>query len=574
MDTLHFEQVIVTPTGTPLGGRVSVDVQDSGDYQVHFEMHSSSIFTGFDYGVRAYLTAPGFPTLAFVRSGHVDADDSDTYDEDGHSPLLALYWAKLKAEPHFAAVKDYKWSGVIGTLADIVDDIVEVFAGAVGAALGVVIGATKEALKMIGATLGPGGTFGTIGGVIVFAIAAASGVGIGGAIIAGAITAVAVCVIADLAISSRPLNDAEKQLARRVFGDTVPLDQIMLTNLAGGSGRGFTAQGVDNKIYINLGKAFGNPLGPGGGTYPYPGQILIHELTHAWQISHNNFLPGLMCSMLVTQAENSLGDNVYAYGPPGPDWSSGFNPEQQAAIVDQWFGGNGNSVGYRPMDQQNVYYRYVWEDILQRSSPPTAPGNLRTSTASVLAAAAGREAALSLPEEFDVFWTAGDGSLVRRHWSDWPGWEGDAPVAFSASGLAEGGSALAAVTHAPGLVDVLCVGPDAAVFDQGSSASPAPAKVAPAAAARAGSAIAAVARLPQQLDVFWTGPDGAIITQFWNADPTLDLPRLCGDAWRGCGPGAGGPRPACRATPEHRRHGKRHRSPAGSERPGRTALVS
>jgi hypothetical protein len=523
MDTLHFEQVIVTPSGTPLGGRVGVDVHDNGDYHVRFEMHSSSLLAPFDFNVRAYLTAPGFPTLAFVRIGHVDALDSAVHEEDGHSPLLALYWTKLKAEPHFAAVKDYRWSGAIGTLADIVNDIVEVFAGAAGFALGVVIGATKDALGLIGATLGPGATIGVIAGAVVFAIAL-GGVGIGGALIAGAITAVAVCVIADLLIDSRPMNEAEKTLARQVFGDTVPLDQIMLTNLGGGSGRGFTAQGVDGKIYINLGKTFDNPLGPGGGTYPYPGQILIHELTHAWQITHNAFLPGLMCSMLVTQADNSLGDKVYAYGPPGPDWSD-LNPEQQGAIVDQWFGGNGNSVSYQPMDQQNIYYRYVWENVLQHASSPTAPANLRASTSSPLAAFAGREATPpDLPEEVDVFWTAADGSLVRQRFVDVAdqGWGSHVPVAFAPASIAAGGSALAAVTRMPSGADVFCIGPDAAVADQGSSAGPAPVKIAPAAAARAGSAIAAVARRPGQLDVFWIGPDGAIITQWWNSDPTGD----------------------------------------------------
>ena len=61
--------------------------------------------------------------------------------------------------------------------------------GAAGFALGVVIGATKDALGLIGATLGPGATIGVIGGALVFAIAALGGVGIGGALIAGAITA-------------------------------------------------------------------------------------------------------------------------------------------------------------------------------------------------------------------------------------------------------------------------------------------------------------------------------------------------------------------------------------------------
>jgi hypothetical protein len=492
MATLQFSQEIVTPKGTPLGGRVTVDVQDNGDWHAHFEMHSSSALGDFDFGLRAYLRAPGFPVMSFVHSGHVSGVDSAVYDESGHSPLLALYWAELGPSAQLTASKSYTWGGVVGALEDIVNDVKDIIAGAAGAALGVVIGATKEALKLIGVPpLGPGATFGVIGGVVVFAITALGGVGLGGALIAGAVTAVTVCVIADLEISSRPLNDVEKQLARQVFGDTAPLDQVMLTNLGGASGRNFTAQGVDNKIYVNLGKAYSDPLAPGGLLYPYPGQVLIHELTHAWQISHSSFLPGLMCSMVVTQADYTFGDAVYAFGLPGADGSS-FNPEQQAAIVDRWFGGNFNSVGYLPMDQQNIYYRYVWENILGRVSPPTAPANLRACTASPLASVH-----LTEPEEVDVYWAGGDGSVVNQASANGV-WDDGAPVPVLPAGSTTAGACLATVTREPGVLDLLGIGPDAEVTDQvtvrGATQGLSP--VAPAPAARADSPVVALARMP------------------------------------------------------------------------------
>lgn len=97
--------------------------------------------------------------------------------------------------------------------------------------------------------------------------------------------------------------------------------------------------------------------------------MLIHELTHAWQIAHAGFLPGLMCSAIMTQADFTFGDNVYQYGPAGPPWWS-FNPEQQGAIVDQWFAGNQdgntNQSAYDQKDSKlNPYYRYIRDDILQ-----------------------------------------------------------------------------------------------------------------------------------------------------------------------------------------------------------------
>ena len=90
MDSLHFHGVITT--GTSLGGWIDVDVQDNGDYRVHFHMHSSSVPGSFDFNLRAYLSAPGFPVMAFVHSGHVSGVDSADHEEGGHSELLRLFW--------------------------------------------------------------------------------------------------------------------------------------------------------------------------------------------------------------------------------------------------------------------------------------------------------------------------------------------------------------------------------------------------------------------------------------------------------------------------------------------------
>ena len=64
-------------------------------------------------------------------------------------------------------------------------------------------------------------------------------------------------------------------------------------------------------------------------SYPTKGQVLIHELTHAWQIQTKRFAPGVVCKR-ITQT------NSYTPGPAGTPWSD-FGLEQQAAIVDHWF---------------------------------------------------------------------------------------------------------------------------------------------------------------------------------------------------------------------------------------------
>jgi hypothetical protein len=100
--------------------------------------------------------------------------------------------------------------------------------------------------------------------------------------------------------------------------------------------------------------------------------VLIHELTHAWQIEHTDisdgFVPGLMCTGIYNQTV--LGQAAYHYGRPGPPWSS-FNMEAQAAIVDQWFAGTTPPPpGQKPwkmQDPANPYYGYIANSILTRN---------------------------------------------------------------------------------------------------------------------------------------------------------------------------------------------------------------
>lgn len=182
MDTLHLQGDVVTPAGTAFGGQVSVDLWADGSWRTHFEMRSTSIFEPFDYDVRAYVTAPNFPTLVFRHTGHCPPNGhSIPPDESGVIPYVAMYWDRLKAGHQFAINKDYSVGGVLGTVADIFDEIAQLFGAAAGAAFGVVIGVTKDAIGWLGATLGPGVTIGVFGGTIVFAVSAALGIGIGAA---------------------------------------------------------------------------------------------------------------------------------------------------------------------------------------------------------------------------------------------------------------------------------------------------------------------------------------------------------------------------------------------------------
>jgi hypothetical protein len=305
--------------------------------------------------------------LVAQHSGHVegtgswtpwhDPDRDDDHHDSGANPLIRANWPDIK-NGRLWVIKEYSATGVVGFVEDLAKAVLDVAAGAAGGALGVVIGLGAEIGQLFG-DLGIGGTFGVIAGVVVFAA--------GGTVVMAVVAGVAVGAVTNALIKQRELSPQEAQFAAQVFGGSLPpADRIILTNLAGLGGRAFTMPGVDGKIYLNLGDAYDhpNPLKYTNNSYPTPGQVLIHELAHAWQIAHASFLPGLVCEGIVNQANNTVGESVYVYGPPGPSWST-FKLEQQGAIVDQWFAGTKTVVvpNRRAMDPNDPYFVYIRDNI-------------------------------------------------------------------------------------------------------------------------------------------------------------------------------------------------------------------
>jgi len=342
-------------------------LRSNGSYTVHFHMHDSGL-PDYDFQVRAVFAAANGITFVVQHSGHVEGTDSwtpwhttinrdDDHSEDGTNHFLQVYWPRARTG-RLSVTKEYSATGVIGFIEDAAKVLLDVSAGAVGGAVGIVIGLGSEIGQLFG-NLGIGGTFGVIAGVVVFAF--------GGSLVMAVAAGVAVGAVTNALIKQRQLSQQESQFAAQVFGNALPpADRIILTNLSGLGGRFFTMPGVDGKIYVNLGDAFADPLNYTSRSYPTGGQALIHELTHAWQIAHASFSPGLVCGGILNQANYITGQDVYAYGPPGPPWSD-FNLEAQGAIVDQWFGGNPTLAvpSRNRMDPNDPYFVYVANNIRQ-----------------------------------------------------------------------------------------------------------------------------------------------------------------------------------------------------------------
>ncbi|MCO5225846.1 MAG: hypothetical protein M9953_10955, partial [Thermomicrobiales bacterium] len=513
--SLHFGQRIVTPEGTPLGGSVDVDVWPDGNYYVKFHMHSSSVFGDFDYALRAYLTAPGFPTLVFVHSGNVSGVSDSDHEERGFNALIPLYWDQLVAGAKYTVAKEYDWVGIAGTILDVPGFILDILGFGVdfiAGSLGAIIGATVEAASLLNIDLGPGGTLGVLGGVAVMAVGLGLGLPVGAALITGTVAGVGIGAVAAEMIQSRPLNDAEIALGRKVYGDTINYGNVVLTNMSGMSNRPFTVPGVDGKTYINLGWRYPDPLGSLENSYPQRGQLLIHELAHALQIERRNFVPGYFCSAMIEQAHNSFGDSSYKYEGWTTPWSD-LKLEQQASIIDDWYAATNWNTGYRPMDQASPFYHYIWEDVLHRNIPYGAPGNLRSASGMAIP---------QNPGKYDVYWTTPDGRVEGTWWDEGAPW--NAPINVARAGLSAN-TGIALTTRIDTL-EIYWPSPDGAVWHQWWTGlgwgEPHPITdpgwVALTSSNGFAQTISATSRSFPNMDMFWMSPDGAVCGQAWH-DP-------------------------------------------------------
>jgi hypothetical protein len=327
-----FHQVITTPTGTALGGWVEVTVRSNGTYVFRGHMHGSG-FDPYEFRVVAFIrSGSGRGMVAAQKSGSVGGTiggGSRDFDwvEEGVSPRIATDWADV-SRGSMAVNKEYDDTGVLGVLSDIAAAAVDWLVAVVltnpltasiyvlGRELGNLTGvqfappniaagiAVKEGIVLI---FGPLGTF---VGMVAGGIAAAS-------------------------IEQRDMEQDERDFADRVFHGTIDFDRVVLTDISRG-GRKFAIPHVDGRVLIGLGDFFDSPMTRFDETYTTPGQVFIHELVHAWQITHTAFLTEVFLDAAANTACEIIGQKPYQLTTPLPAWGE-LNQEQQASVVDQWY---------------------------------------------------------------------------------------------------------------------------------------------------------------------------------------------------------------------------------------------
>lgn len=225
-----------------------------------------------------------------------------------------------------------------------------------GKTYGLFLGVVLTAARRLGASRLPAGPAPTLG-VLVASHVALVGIWlgpVGPAVVAAA--GIGAAALARSRLRHRPLSDAERRLAERVFGPADWFDDVVLTDLPGRGGRAFVVPGADGRTYVNLGARIDATLEPGGSAYPAPGQLLVHELVHAWQVAHARSAASYLRDAMAVQVRGELGEDVYRLRETGDahhPWAD-LDMERQATIVDRWFGGQYSPAGL-PCDPDSPY---------------------------------------------------------------------------------------------------------------------------------------------------------------------------------------------------------------------------
>jgi len=185
----------------------------------------------------------------------------------------------------------------------------------------------------------------------------------------------------------RWLTSDEWRIVSGVFGRTLPFRQrVFLTDAAGADRRAFAipTSAISGGVFTALG-ALRGPVGMAltgsiqwatsavntgyiigvgparfGDMTQHPG-LLVHEMTHVWQGRNRTFALSYALEAAFHQCRQEFGGpDPYAFTPGNP-WAS-YNPEQQASIVEAWFG-NGSSE-----DENDPLFPYI-RDHVRRGRP-------------------------------------------------------------------------------------------------------------------------------------------------------------------------------------------------------------
>ena len=356
VETISLSLPINTDDDAAIGGHVGMELHSNGNFVFFGDMTATGV-PSYHFAVQAWVNSNDGGVIAAQKTGNVfgldtPGPDKRTWHEPGNNVGVVEGWRTLRASPSLKFHFQADITGVLGAAIDVLKFAVKAILTRV--ALGpvgwcVFIG--NELIGMDTQLASPDILAGVLVGGGVFLIVGPFG--LVPALVAGAVT------VAIVDIEHRGLHDHEKDWARAVFGDKIRYDDIVVTNMVGAENGKFALPTVGNKILMGLGPAWNTPTtwaDPTQVDYQEPGSVFAHELTHAWQIC-NTSLVRVIC--------NTSGNYDYATGDA--NWASrgwrSFNNEQQAHIVDDWYGRHYLGLN-SPAALRDPAYHYIADNIL------------------------------------------------------------------------------------------------------------------------------------------------------------------------------------------------------------------
>ncbi len=164
--------------------------------------------------------------------------------------------------------------------------------------------------------------------------------------------------------AERLLTDAEKDLARKVFEETLPYGAIYLSNGLGLQQRAYT---IPHPLHLG---AYVIHIGPDAfpnatdSSVVMLGQtvdaVFIHELTHVWQGSNRRHAFDYIFDSVYNQIR--FGSHAYDLNQDDvgtKSWGK-FNAEQQAMIVENWYAAG--------MSESDAAFTYIKNNIRARNT--------------------------------------------------------------------------------------------------------------------------------------------------------------------------------------------------------------
>lgn len=139
-------------------------------------------------------------------------------------------------------------------------------------------------------------------------------------------------------MTSRSLTGPEKEIIWQVFRQTLPSDQVFVTDGLGLGGRPYCNPNpnlLQGGYLMNVGPTnYGNLSSSRGRR-----RLLVHEATHVWQGIHGVFPLAYVFNSALCQSASIVmsgsASGAYEY-MPGASWMT-YSAEQQANIVRDWY---------------------------------------------------------------------------------------------------------------------------------------------------------------------------------------------------------------------------------------------